>query len=58
MSTVVSSKFVMPFLLAALASPLALAEDCAAPQPRSANRANRCLRVTARRAIRRKRMAQ
>ena len=32
MSTVVSSKFVMPFLLAVLASPLAQAEDCAAPQ--------------------------
>lgn len=32
MSTVVSSKFAIPFLLAALASPLALAEQCAAPK--------------------------
>ncbi len=32
MPTVVPSKFAIPFLLAALASPLALAEECAAPQ--------------------------
>ncbi|BBH45632.1 c-type cytochrome [Pseudomonas sp. KU43P] len=32
MSTVILRKFAAPFLLAALASPLALAEECAAPQ--------------------------
>lgn len=32
MSTVIPSKFAIPFLLATLASPLALAEECAVPQ--------------------------